>query len=257
LVLVTAVEFRQELSGGTTRPLVLTCEHTDGKRQDYAVKLKTTRCGVYGLCCELICSHLAALLGIEAVEPVIVDLSDAFVETVPTDSVKSRLRGSLGANFGTRFLTGGYSTWPRSKPLSSALRIPACEILGFDVFIQNSDRRPEKPNVLWKENELIVLDHELAFPFPFLIGCVDPWNDQFIPGIRNHLFFRELHRDPFEIRRFQGALEAITDNDFESLFNLVPQEWIQADRIQMLRQYLPRRRDAANTWIESIRRELQ
>jgi hypothetical protein len=254
---VTAVEFRQELTGGTTRPLVLTCEEADSQRQDYAVKLKTTRCGVYGLCCELVCSHLATLLGIEAVEPAIVDVTAEFVETVPIEGVRNRLRESLGSNFGTGFLTGGYSIWPHSKPLSAALRIPACEILGFDVFIQNSDRRPEKPNVLWKENEIVVLDHELAFPFPFLIGCVDPWNDEFTLGIRNHLFFQELRRGPFEIGRFHGALEAITDDQFDSLFNLIPQEWIEADRIQVLRQYLPRRRDSANVWIEHIRRQLQ
>ena len=255
--MVTAVEFRQELPGGTTRPLVLTCEGTDGQREDYAVKLKTTRCGPYGLCCEWVCLHLATRLGISSVEPAIVDVTETFVETVPIDSVRIRLRESLGTNFGSRFLTGGYSVWPRSKPLSAALRIPACEILGFDVLIQNLDRRPEKPNVLWKENEIIVLDHELAFPFPFQIDCGEPWNDQFIPGIRNHLFFEEIRRGPFEIGRFQGALEAITDNDFESLFNLIPHEWIQADRIQTLRHYLPRRRDSANNWIETIRRELR
>ena len=61
--LVAAVGFRQELPGGTTKPLVLTCEETDAQEQDYAVKLKTTRCLVYGLCCELVCCRLAELLG--------------------------------------------------------------------------------------------------------------------------------------------------------------------------------------------------
>ena len=255
--LVAAVGFRQELPGGTTKPLVLTCEETDAQEQDYAVKLKTTRCLVYGLCCELVCCRLAELLGMLTLEPAIVDITEAFVETVPQDRIKNRLRESLGANFGTRFLTGGYSTWPRSKPLSAALRIPACEILCFDVLIQNSDRRPEKPNILWRENELIILDHELALPFPFLIGCSEPWNDQFIQGIRNHLFFEELRRRPFESERFQGALEAITDDDFESVLNLIPQEWVEPERIQTLREYFPRRRDSVNTWIASIRRELQ
>ena len=77
------------------------------------------------------------------------------------------------------------------------------------------------------------------------------------PGIRNHLFFEELRRRPFESERFQGALEAITDDDFESVLNLVPQEWVEPERIQTLREYFPRRRDSVNTWIASIRRELQ
>jgi hypothetical protein len=97
----------------------------------------------------------------------------------------------------------------------------------------------------------------LALPFPFLIGCREPWNDQFTQGVRGHLFFEQLRRGPFETGRFQRALEAVSDNDFENLLNLIPQEWIEADRIQTLRDYFPRRRDSANTWIESIRRELQ
>jgi len=257
VALVTAVEFRQELFGGTTKPLVLSCEDGDGEGQDYAVKLKTTRCFVYGLCCELVCCHLAAMLGISALVPAIVDVTAAFVETVPQDRSRNRLRESLGANFGTKLLTGGYSTWPRAKPLSPALRNPACEILCFDVLIQNLDRRPEKPNILWKDNELVVLDHELALPFPFLIGCREPWTDQFSQGVRGHLFFEQLRRGPFETGRFQRALEAVSDDDFEKLLNLIPHEWIEADRIQTLKDYFPRRRDSANTWIESIRRELQ
>ena len=33
-------------------------------------------------------------------EPAIVDITEAFVETVPQDRIKNRLRESLGANFG-------------------------------------------------------------------------------------------------------------------------------------------------------------
>jgi hypothetical protein len=48
------------------------------------------------------------------------------------------------------------------------------EIFAFDTSIQNPDRRYDKPNVLWRDEEMFVIDHELAFSLLHAIGAQGP-----------------------------------------------------------------------------------
>lgn len=254
---VTAVEYREELATGSTRPLVLLCESPTGEAQDYVVKLRSSsKTGPFGLASEWLCSGLASSLNLSIPSPAVVEIVPEFANSVPNDAIRARLLENLGPNFGSVFWSGGYSTWPRGRPLSRQLRPVAADILCFDVFIQNLDRRPEKPNVLWRGEEIAVVDHELAFPFPFLVGCNEPWTDPFVAGIRQHVFFSSLKGNLDSLDRFQGAVESITDRDLGSLFQDLPGEWCLDGKVDQVREYLPRRRDNAESWLDSVRREL-
>jgi len=256
---IEAIEYRQELTSGSTKPLVLHCETPDGEESDYVVKLKnSSKTGVFGLASEWICAGLAGNLNLVTPHAEIVHISREFAEAVPNGPVKTRLLANLGANFGSRYLTGGYTTWLKDRPLARPLRRLAVDILWFDVFVQNLDRRTEKPNVLWKGEEFVIVDHEMAFPFPFAINSHEPWSDTFATGIRQHLFFSGLrgNLEPESLDPFRGAVEALTDGALDSLFQGIPGEWCPDDKVDCIRQYLPRRRDNAEIWMDSIRREL-
>src|SRR5229473_7702741 len=135
---IEAIEYRQELWSGSTRPLVLQCESPDGTKSDYVVKLKNaSKTGVFGLASEWICAGLAEILNLATPHAEIVIVTQEFAESVPNASVKTRLLANLGANFGSQFLAGGYTTWLKSKPLTRPLRKLATDILSFDVFVQN------------------------------------------------------------------------------------------------------------------------
>lgn len=254
---IEAIEYRLELTSGSTRPLVLQCEAPDGEKSDYVVKLKTSsKTGVFGLVSEWVCAGLAGNLNLVTPHAEIVQISREFAEAVPNASVKARLLANLGANFGSQYRTGGYTTWLKNKPLPRPLRRLAVDILCFDVFVQNLDRRIEKPNILWKGEEFVIVDHEMAFPFPFAINSQDPWSDTFVTGIRQHLFFSGLKGNLESLEPFRGAVAALSDETLNSVFDGIPGEWCPDDKVDSVRQYLPRRRDNAEIWMDSIRKEL-
>lgn len=124
---VEAIEYRHELTSGSTRPLVLECESVEGERADYAVKLKTSsKTGVFGLAAEWICAGLAGNLNLVTPHAEVVHVGREFAESVPNPSIKARLLANLGANFGSKFLAGGYATGPktnRSFGLFAGLRL--------------------------------------------------------------------------------------------------------------------------------------
>jgi hypothetical protein len=82
----------------------------------------------------------------------------------------ARFVESIGLNFGTARIEGGFKTWPQSEPVPADLRETAARIVAFDAFIDNADRRKSKPNLLYKYPDLFVIDHEMAFAFCRLIG---------------------------------------------------------------------------------------
>lgn len=256
-MIVEAIEYRREQSYGRTRPLVLLCESPDGSRSEYVVKLKNaSEIGVFALVAEWICADLAHELNLVTPEKAAVNIQREFAEAVPNESARKRLLASLGTNFGSKLLTGGYSTWPRSKPLTKALRRAATDILCFDVFVQNPDRREDKPNLLWKAEDLIVLDHEMAFSFVFGITSKEPWDDLFATGIRRHLFFSALKRNLEPLEPFRGAVEALADEFLDRVFAEIPAEWQIKSTLDNVRTYLSKRRANAADWLDGVRKEL-
>ncbi len=68
--------------------------------------------------------------------------------SLPDGASREALRRSLGRNFGSRYLSGGYVTWPKGRLVPPALRPVASEIIAFDAFIQNPDRTADRPNLM-------------------------------------------------------------------------------------------------------------
>lgn len=86
------------------------------------------------------------------------------------------IRQRLGWNFGTIHLGDGWKPWVQG----SAPRSLAAETLetayAFDAMVQNSDREADNPNMLWRSEELALLDFDKAFAFLRLEEHEDrPW----------------------------------------------------------------------------------
>lgn len=109
---------------------------------------------------------LARDLGITTPEPVFVEMLDGFDFGAADFPIHAELiRQSIGWNVGTIHLGNAWKPWiqgsaPRSIPaetLESAY--------SFDAMIQNSDREADNPNLLWRGEELALLDFDKAFAF--------------------------------------------------------------------------------------------
>jgi len=227
--------YHKQLESGVTKPSLLTCKDKDGNRKgEYVVKLRANiSFGVTSLAFELIASNIALCLDIPTPEAVLIEIDENFASSIKEEEISKSFISSLGLNFGNKYLKG-YSTWTRGMSLSSFQSQLACEIFAFDALIQNPDRSlvHNKPNVLTKNEEIIIIDHEKAFSFLFpLIGKrkMNAWEISEETFVKNHLFYSELKksskRDIIDFDYIKNKIERLSTNKLDSIIDSLPTEW--------------------------------
>ena len=129
-------------------------------------------------------------------------------------------------------------TWRVNDPIPLSLRQIAAEIIAFDVVIDNADRRREKPNLLWKDDEMFVFDHEVAFAFTRLIGMPPfPFDSNGVQFLRDHPLYSGLRGQAIDLTRFIGELESVRDEEIVELCQGVPPEFGTL-HLEKIRQWL-------------------
>lgn len=233
---LNATSLQRILPSGRTKPCIFFCEDESGENSsEYVVKLKAgIETGANGLAAELIASQLATILDIPTPEPAIIELDPLLADAVPDRDLSSRLRESAGLNFGSRVITGGFDTWPVGKSIPSSLRTLTAEIFAFDALIKNPDRRVEKPNILWKGDDLYIIDHEMSLMFMYtMLPSPNPWQITNLPFMKTHLFYGSLKGQSVNLDRFAGALELLTDSAIETILSNVPDEWRSSNMVKI------------------------
>jgi hypothetical protein len=131
----------------------------------------------------------------------------------------------------------------------------ACEVFAFDALVQNPDRKVNNPNLLWKGEEIFLIDHELTFSFLYHIGPpTEPWRLEGTAGdfLNDHVFYRELKGQEIDLDRFQGALEAISDEDLVEAFDQIPRAW-ENDNVSRISSHLMSVRDHAAEFVKQVK----
>lgn len=256
--LLNAASLQKVLYSGRTQPCIFFCEDTDGLiNGEYVVKLKAgLESGATGLSSELIASQLASLLDVPTPEAAIIDIDPAMAEAIPDSELARRIRECSGLNFGSRVVTGGFETWPVGKAVPSGLKALAGEIFAFDALIQNPDRRPDKPNILWKGDELYVIDHEMGFSFIYAISpSAKPWQVSQLAFMKSHLFYGSLRGSEIKLDRFAGALELLSDETLETMARNVPETW-QTGALEKIMDHVRANVQHVNGFVDEVRRTL-
>ena len=223
-----AVAYADEFSTGATGPCVFACEDATGNPVgEYVVKFRSTiRGGPTGLLFECVAALLALRLGLRTPVPAVVKLDQSLANATPKSEVATKIRDSVGLNFGSFNLTPSYITWPIDARVPLALRQPALDVMAFDALIENVDRRREKPNLLWKGDEIVVIDHELAFSFVRTIGAkAAPFEYDGLNFLTHHPLFAGLKGYSVALDRFVGELKSLDRPTLESLFEGAPREF--------------------------------
>jgi len=236
------------------------CEDGAGTQFEMVVKLRAgIDSGTAGLTCELLASLLASDLDLMVPKPFVVDVDPDFHEAIPDTTLAEVFRGSQGVNFGSQYLSAGYTTWPQERSIPSSIVQMAADIFAFDLMIQNPDRRKDKPNLLRKGDDLVIYDHEMAFSFLYAIGQAQyPWDNTGMGFLRDHLFFGGLKGRELSWERLQGALEAIDDRRLKMYAEAVPGSWRQGDKDATTRilEYIDQARDHSKLLFQKIREVL-
>lgn len=233
LDMVEAIRFDRAMTKGRTLPLLLAAEHGDGREIELIGKFSYgQKIGASGLAREAISAMLAADLGLPVPQPLLVKISDAFIETVLSPAAADLLRQSLRVGFGSSRLPNGYSLWPHSNNLPKRMLNQAAEIFAFDALIQNADRRPDNPNMQVKGELFAIYDHELAFIWEGVLFWSPPWQPGGLDNVAQpdkHVFFAAIKSQAVDFSRLIGAWEAISDARLAEYRAALPQEWESAN----------------------------
>lgn len=255
---VIATSFQTSFNSGRTRPSIFICEDTNGNPAgEYVVKLRyNIETGNAGLLREIVGSMLAFHLGFSVPEPAIVRIEEGLAGAMPL-SVAGSVKNSAGLNFGSRNLVGGYQTWPKEKTIPDSMKQSAIEIFMYDALIHNPDRTRERPNLFWKGNQFFIFDHDQAFSFLLAIPAIKiPWDLREQPYLRDHVFFNGLRHTQLELSRITGAIEAITQDFWDEIDKVVPNEW-KGTELQRIRAHIESVQQHLDEFLNEIRRVLQ
>ena len=184
---LTAFEYRDEMKGGMTRPVLVAAFDEEGHEHKVVLKVRnpdvpTGHFGPTSLTCELVCSVVARSAGIPVPDYAIVTVTPQMVSTISDSRVRRLLTNNLGENFGCRYHPG-FALWTTAMVATTASARRVFEdIYSFDAAVLNGDRTGDKPNLLFKGSETLAIDHSLAL-FAHIIP-VDQWTTYVLPDDR-------------------------------------------------------------------------
>jgi hypothetical protein len=241
------------MESGRTRPLLMGCERSDGVEIELVVKLKAA-CDMKtrSLMNEAIGAMFAADLGLPVPEPFLVRIDSNFAGSLEDADLRNLAMQSVGLNYGSKKLTG-YSIFPFGLRMSGSGLVLAAEILAFDVFIENPDRRIENPNILHDGKDFAIYDHELAFGFDFILGWTPPWKR--VGGghfpIEKHVLYGAVRNKPISLDRLENSLKSLTDSRLQEYGQALPDEWIgEGIEVSAVLEYIAELRNNATNAIE-------
>jgi len=228
---VDAIRFHKTMGSGKTRPCLLTCVRRNGEEIEVVAKLRAgCERKERSMVNEAIASIFAKDLGLPVPESFIVEIDPAFAKAMyMSDMNAGKLAlDSIGPNFGTIKLPPGYHVLPKGFTLKPSLELVAGDILTFDSFIENSDRRPENPNMLYNEEELVIFDHDLAFSFDLVLGWKPPWEKDSSRRntLRPHIFYDLVRERGLDTIRVVNAYKIITTSRLQEYGQALPNKWI-------------------------------
>jgi hypothetical protein len=230
---VVAIRFDRVMKSGRTAPLLMACERTNGEVIEVVAKFAGGKhLGPLGLMRESLCAMLAKDLGLPVPECFVVRIDPNFVASIARSApaVAATLATSLPLGFGSARLPAGFSAWMPERRIPKAMRASAAEIFAFDLLVQNTDRRPDNPNLQSRGDLFAIFDHELALMIEGVLFWKPPWEPGSLEAAAapdKHLLRRKLQGTEPDLTRLVGAWEAINDQRLAEYRSALPLEWAE------------------------------
>jgi hypothetical protein len=220
LPVLKAVAFQEfALQGGARQPCIVSVmdENNNFLNDSYVVKIFQDH--ILNLTCkEVYASVLAKHFDLNTPEPVLIEVNNAMINELKKHEKYKNWQVTEGVFFGSKYVTGAKS-FTDTLPLKRYDYWVLTNIFAFDVLIMNWDRQREKPNVIIKNKDIYVIDHELSMniskPFDAYLNQ-NHWEDSINQNRGGHLFGQYL-------RHFGKKNKVTFDEFFENLRTLNPQ----------------------------------
>lgn len=237
-----AQRFEKVLDVGRTRPLVLDCaryspassdqessESPPDHRLMVVKSLGHPEVTDTSLFCEVFGNLLAREFGVATPMPALVNVSPEFVQAVSPLVAEYSISLTVGLGSGCEYLHGGLTPAVPGAYLTQDELEQATLIYGFDLLVQNPDRRWDKPNCASLSGSLIAFDFERCFSFllPIIGGLAPPWEVSRHGIAANHLFHATLKTRSPKWTPLIDRLRGLSALRLDQLGSSLPGEWQQ------------------------------
>lgn len=255
-----ALRFDRPAGNGRNKACFIECADMSGQRTDVIVKFTGCESGPTGLIREAMAAFFAADLEMPIPAPVLVEIPAAFGAGSTYPEYDKLISQSSRFAFGSTALPAGYTIYSPALPLKGPLVQRAADIFAFDTFIVNPDRHPKNPNCLMKGDNLIVIDHDLAFLLDTLFWK-EPWilgGGSALASPERHIFWENIKNQKIDYIKLQVALKAISDSRLDEYVSALPVDWHTGNETaKNTVNYLRKLRDNADSAFSEIQRVLQ
>lgn len=152
---------------------------------------------------EWMAARLADDLGLPCPPPILVRLTEDFIDSLTDDNLAASLREGPNVVYGSMNLGPGWRRWTEASNLPRNMHQLQGRAYLFDSIIENWDRSIGNPNILKKGDDFRLIDHEESFgsataPAEDRAVITPPWEvgglTNFIAGDLQHPFWRKLKR---------------------------------------------------------------
>lgn len=240
LPILQVLQVTEEFKSGSNRPLLVRAvNEVDGSRADCVLKPNGgERMGQEAMLRELVAAYLARSWGIHTVEPVLLRVDSELIRVSQGQEWYELLSRSSGLNYGSIYLRN-YRTLLSGEALNKEEFEQAQMIFAFDVFIQNVDRRKQKPNLMSNGENLVIFDHELAFSYTkLIIKNSQPWNVEREEWIEDMFLHPLIKGKPMPGSQIEANLGMMADETlWKVLEQALPSELRMLDEYREIKQF--------------------
>lgn len=223
---LVATDFVRVMDSGRTQPCLIICEDDEGIEHEIVVKLAgNPQLSPGGFLCEAMASMVGNAVGFNVPTSYRVEIEKAFADSVQHSTMWAIVQASVGLNFGSSKWAAGTTIWPKDKPVKKSMRQSAAEIFAFDAILQNPDRRVDNPNCAYLGNDFLIFDHEMAFSQFLGIYSANPWGNDSLRYLNNHIFKVSLSGGDLDLDRLEGAFQALDIPSLDRFSACIPEEW--------------------------------
>ena len=210
LPVLKAVAFQEfAVRGGSSQPCIVsvTNENGDYLQDSYVLKIFQDHRRKH-TCKEVYASVLANHFELKTPDAALVEVNGAMIRELKKQEKYKNWLVTEGVFFASKYMEG-VKSFSDTIPLKRYDYWEIGNIFAFDVLIMNLDRQRENPNVIIKNKDIYVIDHEssmnISKPFDAYLNK-NHWDYSINKNRGGHLFGHHL--------RQLGKNEKVTFNEF-------------------------------------------
>jgi hypothetical protein len=160
LPVLKAFAFREyALAGGSSQPCIVSAIDENDNIDNYVVKIYQAQ-NLHHTCKEVYAAFLAQHFDLKMPDPVLMEIDRSMICDLKMQPKYQAWKVTEGVFFASKYVENANS-FTDALPLKN-YEEQMGNIFAFDVLIMNVDRQVGKPNVLVKNQDIYVIDHELS-----------------------------------------------------------------------------------------------